>query len=155
MREGDEEESPMQSPQTDQTLNKLNDCLRSERSAVDTYSLALKHADKPEVTATLTDIRESHEARSKRISEFLRSRGVEPAKSGGAWGVIAKAVQSGANLFGDVAAVTSLEEFEDYCLKMYSEGQYSPDVRQFVDRELLPEEQRTHEMCRDLKRFIA
>ncbi|HTM46020.1 MAG TPA: hypothetical protein VL137_13760, partial [Polyangiaceae bacterium] len=68
----------------------------------------------------------------------------------------AKAVQSGANLFGDKAAVASLEEFEDHCLKMYKQDQWQPwDVQQFINAELLPRQQRTHELCRELKRFIA
>jgi hypothetical protein len=145
----------MQTQSPDQHLEKLNDCLRSERSAVETYTLAIKHADKPEVTTALNDIRESHSLRTKRIADFLRAHGVEPVMSAGAWGAIAKAVQSGANLFGDKAAVASLEEFEDRFLKMYKEQWHPQDVQQFIDAELLPRQQRTHELCRDLKRFIA
>jgi len=145
----------MQTSSSDQDLNKLNDCLRSERSAVETYTLAIKHADKPEITTTLSDIRESHSLRTRRIVDYLRAHGVEPVKGGGTWGAIAKAVQSGANLFGDKAAVASLEEFEDHCLKMYRDSRYPQDVQQFINTELLPRQQRTHELCRELKRFIA
>jgi hypothetical protein len=146
----------MQTQSSAQNLEKLNDCLRSERSAVETYTLAIKHTDKPEVTTTLSDIRESHSLRTKRIADFLRAHGIEPVKSAGAWGAIAKAVQGGANLFGDKAAVASLEEFEDRFLKMYENEEWYPaDVQQFISSELLPRQQRTHELCRELKRFIA
>lgn len=145
----------MQTQSPDQDLEKLNDCLRSERSAVETYTLAIKHTDKPEVTTTLSDIRESHSLRTQRIADFLRAHGVEPLHGGGAWGAVAKAVQSGANLFGDKAAVASLEEFEDRFLKMYRADWQQGDVQQFISSELLPRQQRTHELCRELKRFIA
>src|SRR5262245_46843266 len=98
----------MQTQSSDRDLEKLNDCLRSERSAVETYTLAIKHTDKPEISTTLSDIRESHSLRTRRIADFLRAHGVEPVKGEGAIGAIAKVVQSGANLFGDKAAVASL-----------------------------------------------
>jgi hypothetical protein len=145
----------MQTQSSDQTLEKLNDCLRSERSAVETYTLAIKHTDKPEVTTALDAIRESHNLRTTRIADFLRAHGVEPVMTGGAWGAVAKAVQSGANLFGDKAAVASLEEFEDRCLKMYNEPWQPQDVQEFISAELLPRQQRTHAQCRDLKRFVS
>jgi hypothetical protein len=145
----------MQTQASDRDLDKLNDCLRSERSAVETYTLAIKHTDKPEISTTLSDIRESHSLRTRRIADFLRAHGVEPVKGEGALGAIAKVVQSGANLFGDKAAVASLEEFEDRFLKMYKDHWYPQDVQHFISTELLPRQERTHELCRNLKRFIA
>jgi uncharacterized protein (TIGR02284 family) len=135
----------------------LNDCLRAELAACETYGLALEHADRAEVAEQLREIRENHRLRASLVSEFLRTRGVEPVTTGGIWGAFAKMVQRGANLFGDRTAVAALEEFEDHTLKCYADAirQDNVEIRSLVETELLPKQQRTHELARNLRAILT
>jgi hypothetical protein len=135
----------------------LNDCLRAELAACETYGLALEHADRAEVAEQLREIRENHRLRAALLTEFMRTRGVDPVTSGGVWGAFAKLVQRGANLFGDKTAVSALEEFEDHGLRCYADvirGD-NVEIRRLVETELLPKQQRTHELCRNLKSILT
>ena len=139
-----------------QVVAKLNECLRGERSAVETYELALTTVRDGEVARILRQIRDNHQRRVMLLDERVRGFGGEPAQSSGAWGLFAKLVQRSADLLGDRAAMRSLEEGEDHGLKKYSEDldTFDPMTREFVMTRLLPDQHRTHELCRSLERFI-
>ena len=139
-----------------QVVAKLNECLRGERSAVETYELALATVHDGEVARILRQIRDNHERRVMLLDERVRGFGGEPAQSSGAWGLFAKLMQRGADLFGDRAAMRVLEEGEDHGLKKYSEDldTFDPITREFVMTRLLPDQHRTHELCRSLERFV-
>jgi demethoxyubiquinone hydroxylase (CLK1/Coq7/Cat5 family) len=138
------------------TIEKLQECLRTELSAVETYELALKSIDHVGLHHTLQEILTSHGARVERLRGRLGQRGAEAPKSSGIWGAFAKVVQAGADLIGDRAAIAALEEGEDRALQLYSAnlGACDAETRRLFTADLLPEQQRTHELCRTLKSYI-
>jgi len=139
----------------DTTIDRLNDFLRGELSAVESYRLALQQTSHEGFGSTLRQLRDAHERRIGAIRDKILALGGAPAASSGAWGTFAGVVQAGADLFGNVAAVSALEEGEDHGLKMYRDA-ISEDntvVREFVDAILLPAQRRSHDLCRSLKSY--
>jgi bacterioferritin (cytochrome b1) len=137
------------------TIDRLNDFLRGELSAVETYDLALQQTKHEGFGSTLRQLRDAHERRIGTIRDKILQLGGAPAASSGAWGTFAGVVQAGADLFGNVTAVSTLEEGEDHGLKMYRDALQQDDVmvREFVDAMLLPGQRRSHDLCRSLKSY--
>jgi demethoxyubiquinone hydroxylase (CLK1/Coq7/Cat5 family) len=135
---------------------KLEECLQGELSAVETYELALKSINHVGLHRALQEILESHALRAERIRERISRAGAEAPKSSGVWGAFTKVVQAGADLLGDRVAIATLEEGEDRGLAMYTSGLEGCDAktRKFIDTELLPEQRRTHDLCRSLKTYV-
>jgi len=140
------------------TIDKMNEFLRGELSAVETYDLALGKTKHIELVSSLRRLRDEHTQRVALIREKILAWGGEPSESSGAWGTFASAVQAGAELLGDATATAALEEGEGHGLKMYREALKETDLddaayRSFVSTVLLPAEQKSHDACRSLKRF--
>ena len=148
--------NPHREPTTNAGIEKLQDCLRGELSAIETYELALKNVTHVSVHHTLQEILVSHARRTDQLRDKLRRMGAEPPKSSGVWGAFAKVVQAGADLLGERAAITALEEGEDRMLKVYTTNLDECDAttRRFIETDLLPAQQHTHELCRGLKSYI-
>jgi hypothetical protein len=77
----------------------------------------------------------------------------EPALGSGAWGSFAKLVEGGAKAFGKKAAISALEEGEDYGLRQYRDDLKHLDTpaRSLLEEQLLAEQQRTHRTMSTLK----
>lgn len=140
----------------DASVAKLQECLRSELSAVETYELALKSVSHVGLHRTLQEILVSHSRRTALVREKLTGMGVEPPVDSGVWGAFAKAFQMGADLLGDRLAIAALEEGEDRGLELYSSdlADCEPRIRKLIDTDLLPEQRRTHDLCRTLKSYM-
>ena len=141
---------------TPEALEKLDECLRGEISAVQTYDLALQSLEISEIGGALRQLRDSHDRRVTLIRDRIRSWGAVPSETSGTWGAFARLIQRGADLFGDRAAIAALEEGEDHGLKLYTEDldDIDLDTREFIRHELLPDQRRTHSLCRSLYRFV-
>lgn len=143
-------------PMREQSEAKLSECLRGELAAVETYELALKHINHVGVHQTLQVILDSHARRVELIRDKMVRAGMEVPKSSGVWGAFAKAIQAGADLVSVPTAVAALEAGEDRGIKIYTtdlDG-LEQDARSFISTTLLPEQQRTHELCRSLKIYL-
>ncbi len=139
-----------------QTVEKLNSFLRGEISAVETYRQALDAVKDPSARRQLLDCEQSHEARIQALRQRILGIGGTPSETGGAWAVFAKAVEGGAKLLGEKAAIQALEEGEDHGLNDYKQDRdaLDADTRAFVDSELLPAQERTHGTLSSLKRML-
>jgi hypothetical protein len=154
------EEDEMQSPHhqnasNDATAVKLQDILRAETSAVETYELALRSVTHVGLHRALQQIHVSHIQRVEQVRTRLGGLGREPARGSGAWGAFAKAVQAGADLLGNRVAIAALEQGEDRLLAIYT-GDLSgidPMTRTFIEADLLSEELQTHDLCQTLKSY--
>lgn len=105
-----------------------NELLRGERSAIETYDMAIKkHGDNPRLNE-LRRIRDEHVAAVGKLEKNIRDMGGEPGDDSGAWGLFAKAVQGTANLFGDESAVESLKKGEEKGLDDYEDALKDEDV---------------------------
>jgi len=139
------------------SIEKLQDCLRSEISAVETYELALHGVTHVGLHRALQEILLSHARRTERLRERIERLGGKAPKGSGVWGAFAKAIQAGADLLGDRAAIAALEEGERHGLDLYTAAAARCDVRTrtFIDEEMLPEQQHTHDLCRSLKDYVS
>ena len=135
-------------------IEQLNTLLRGEISAVETYDQALgKLADDPALAVDLRACRTSHQARVYALRSEVRRLGGEPSDGSGMWGAFAKLVEGGAKVFGTKAAIAALEQGEDKGIDDYEKDaeNLAPSVRTFVEREIAPEQRRTHNLIARLK----
>lgn len=134
-------------------VKKLNEFLKNELSAVETYEQCLKKADSPQVTQGLQGLKQSHQARADMLRERIRSLGGEPAKGSGMWGGFAKMVEGGASLFGENSAISALEEGEDKGRDEYQRDadKLSAQNREFIMNSILPEQRRSHDKLNQIQ----
>src|SRR5690606_11652226 len=94
-------------------VKQLNSFLRGELSAVETYDQALDKVDNAVAATILRENKASHATRVSLLEGEVRRLGGKPSEGSGTWGSFAMAVEGGAKLFGESAAVAALEEGED------------------------------------------
>jgi len=139
----------------ERTAEKLQDILRAETSAVETYELALESITHVGLHRALQEILASHGQRVEQVRTRMRWLGTEPATGSGVSGAFAKTFQAGADLLGDRAAIAALEQGEDRLLSLYTRDLSSLDSRtcEFIETSLLPSQRHTHDLCRTLKSY--
>lgn len=139
------------------TIDQLNSFLRGELSAAETYRLALEHLEQSEFRPTLVQCSRSHEERARLLTDAILSRGGEPAKSSGVWGSLVRVLERGAAAISESAAIAVLEEGEDHGRDDYMRDldQIDSGARQLVEFAILPEQRRTHETVRAVKRSLS
>jgi hypothetical protein len=144
-------------PDKGQTIEQLNSFLRGELSAAETYRLALDRLDSSEHRGTLVQCSRSHEERARLLTEAILGRGGDPADSSGAWGSLVRMIERSAAALSERAAVAALEEGEDHGRDDYLRDidNLDPSARQLVEFAILPEQRRTHDTIRAVKRSIA
>jgi len=142
--------------ETDKSVDALNGFLRGEISAVETYRQAIEKLSSSPTRGQLEDCRRSHELRVTKLRDQVARLGGEPAKSSGPWGAFARLVEGGAKAFGERSAVSALEEGEDHGLKLYRDDLEKLDMptRRFVETDLLPAQQQTHQFMSTLKHTL-
>jgi hypothetical protein len=138
------------------SVNALNSFLRGEMSAVETYRQALDKIDTDPVRSTLEQCLTSHQKRVALLSGRISALGGDVATGSGAWGTFAKLVEGGAKVFGEKAAVAALEEGEDHGRNDYQRDldKLDTESRQLVERQVLPEQERTHRELSNLKKTV-
>lgn len=132
---------------TEQDIQQLNSFLRGELSAIETYQQCIQKMEDKAFAAELGVLQNSHRRRADLISSRVRQLGGEPANGSGVWGSFAKLAEGTAKIFGASAAVSALEEGEDHGRDDYERDAHnlSPAERRFVELEIIPEQQRTHD----------
>jgi uncharacterized protein (TIGR02284 family) len=139
--------------ETGQSVEALNELLRGERSAVETYRQAVQRVTEPGIRTQLGDCQRSHEQRCDKLEQRIHELGGRADETSGAWGTFAKIVQGGAAIVGEKATIAALEEGEDHGNKLYRNDLPKLDAqsRRLVEEELLPEQQRTHDTLSRIK----
>jgi uncharacterized protein (TIGR02284 family) len=135
------------------TIDALNSFLRGEMAAVETYEQAIAKISDPYVRQQLEECQRSHQMRVDILREEVEDLGGDPADSSGGWGAFANAWEGGAKIFGEEAAIAALERGEDHGLAQYRRDldKLDFDVRDLVEGDLLPEQERTHAILSSLK----
>ena len=137
----------------DKAVEELNDLLRGELSACETYRQALDKLSDYGQRQQLLDCLASHEARVSKLRQRISQLGGTPVTTSGTWGAFARLVEGGAKLFGESAAISALEEGEDYGLEQYREADdLDVATRDIVQRDLLPAQIKTHASISGLKK---
>ncbi len=134
-------------------VDTLNELLRGEISAVETYRQALEKLSNSPTRIQLEDCRRSHEMRVQKLREQVVRMGGNPDTTSGAWGAFAKLFEGGAKAFGEKAAIAALEEGEDHGLRLYKGDldKLDPASRALVEQDVLPAQERTHRSLSTLK----
>jgi len=138
-------------------VNCLNGLLRGEISAVETYGQALKNLSDPTVTKTLSENQACHLKRVAVLQDKIAGMGGQPCSDSGAWGSFAKFMEGSASALGDKPSIDMLEEGEDHGLQAYRDGAEKcecGETRTFINSELLPAQEKTHEAASFLKRQV-
>jgi len=145
------------SPDKSSTIDQLNSFLRGELSAAETYRLALDRLEQSEHRPTLVQCSRSHEERARLLTEAILGRGGDPSDSSGAWGSLVRMLERGAAAMSESAAVAILEEGEDHGRDDYLRDldKREPSARQLIEFAILPEQRRTHDTIRAVKRSLS
>ncbi len=127
---------------TEKCIDVCNRLLRGERSAVETYQLAIeKYSDEPSI-GTLHGIKEDHIASVELLETNVISMGGSPDDDSGAWGTFATTIQSTANLFGESSAISSLKMGEEAGRSDYeaalNDDDVMPGCKELIRNSLLP-----------------
>lgn len=135
----------------------LNSFLRGEIAAVETYRQALVKLRNASFGSVLHDNMRSHEQRMQLLIDEIRRQGGVPSEGSGPWGVMAKAIESGAMALGEKATLQALEEGEDHGRNDYQRDldKLDPTTREFVRSKLLAEQLRTHDAMSQLKKSLS
>lgn len=141
---------------TEQDIRQLNSFLRGELSAVETYQQCIEKMEDRAFAAELGSLQDSHRRRAELIRARVRQLGGEPADGSGVWGSFARLAEGTAKIFGASAAVSALEEGEDHGRDDYQRDVHnlSPAERRFVEMEIIPEQQRTHDALSRIESVI-
>lgn len=139
------------------TIDQLNSFLRGELSAAETYRLALDKLEQSEYRPSLVQCTRSHEERARLLTEAILGRGGDPAESSGAWGSLVRMIERSAAAISESAAIAMLEEGEDHGRDDYLRDidNLEPSARQLVEFAILPEQRRTHDTIRAVKRSLS
>jgi uncharacterized protein (TIGR02284 family) len=135
--------------------NDLNDLLKGEISACETYRQALDKATDSNVRKVLESNHECHTARVGKLKEEVTKAGGTPAEGSGVWGAFAKMMEGGSAVFGDKASVGTLEEGEDKGVADYKSFVEKHGAAAGCIADLQVKQDGTHAKCRDLKASLA
>ena len=123
----------------------MNELLRGELSAVTTYNQALEKIQSPTGRDQLKKFKDNHQKAVSTLQAEVKNLGGTPETSAGAWGVWASAVEGGAKIAGDTAALKALKEGEEHGAKEYKElleNKNAPsNVKDIVRTTLIPNQQ--------------
>ncbi len=135
------------------SIDTLNELLRGEISAVETYRQALSKLTASPARSQLEDCERSHQLRVEKLRDQVVRLGGKPDEKSGAWGAFARLVEGGAKTFGEKAAIAALEEGEDHGLKLYRGDidKLDPASRALIEQDVLPAQEATHRSMSTLK----
>jgi hypothetical protein len=144
-------------PDKSATISQLNSFLRGELSAAETYRLALDRLEHSEYRGTLVQCSRSHEERARMLTEAILGRGGDPDDSSGAWGSLVRLIERSAAAIGEKAAIAVLEEGEDHGRDDYLRDldRLEPSARQLIEFAIIPEQRRTHDAIKAVKRSLS
>jgi len=128
---------------TEEPINTLNELLRGELAATETYQQAMAKVGSGPGAVELSQLRDEHREAANTLRQHVHTHGGKPDQGSGAWGAFAKAVEGTAKLFGNTAAMKALKEGEEHGVKSYEKAladeSLSEDCKHLIRTRLLPE----------------
>lgn len=124
--------------------DKLNELLRGELAATETYQQAMAKVDGGPGAAELRRLHDEHREAANRLRLHIRSLGTEPEHGSGVWGGFAKAVEGTAKIFGNKAALKALKEGEKSGVHSYQKALHDglpTECESLIRGTLLPQTQ--------------
>ena len=132
-------------------LATLNDLLRNELAATQSYEQALTGPEGPETRKRFQKCERSHRARAAWLRAQVVAHGGEPTANPPPWRVFAPA--GDALGMAEKVTLVALAEGEEHSLREYREAlpRLDTPTRTLVSGEMIPEQLRTFEMIIQLK----
>src|SRR5262245_15128067 len=96
-----------------QATDSLNALLRGELAATEAYQQRLAKVGSDAGAEDLRRIHVEHREAANTLRQHVHKVGGKPDQDSGAWGTFAKAVEGGAKLFANTAALKALKEGEE------------------------------------------
>src|SRR5262249_46831969 len=127
---------------TDKTMDALNELLRGELAATETYQQAMAKVGNEPGAAELRRIHDEHRTAANTLRQHVHHHAGKPDQGSGAWGSFAKAVEGAAKLFGNTAALKALKEGEEQGVKDYEaalKGGLPADCQELIRNQFLPQ----------------
>ncbi|MEM6561282.1 MAG: DUF2383 domain-containing protein [Planctomycetota bacterium] len=126
------------------SIETLNQFLRGENSAVETYRQAIRkldETDSPVIHETIARIQSDHLKAVEMISTRISHLGGTPDTTGAVWNPFTRAVNANARLFADTAAVAALMQGEQHGLDDVQThlDELDDESRQMVADVLIPQ----------------
>jgi uncharacterized protein (TIGR02284 family) len=133
----------------------LNDLLRGELSAIETYAQALQKLDSEPEASVIRRLAGEHSQAATQLGEQIIQLGGKPTTTAGDWAFWARALMSTPRLLRDPIACKALKEGEEHCLKAYEEALTDPELgaesRLLIRFTLIPQQ---HDHVAALDRLI-
>ncbi len=124
-----------------QTIVALNNLLRGELSAVETYQQALSKVGEDKGAAELRRLLLAHQEAAEVLRSHVEHHGGTPETGSGAWGAFAKAVEGAAKLLGSSAALRALKAGEEHGIHDYEKAlpELPAGCQSVIQTKLLPQ----------------
>ncbi|MGH7458347.1 MAG: DUF2383 domain-containing protein [Longimicrobiaceae bacterium] len=126
-------------------IDNIQELLRGEISAVETYRQALEKVDDQLEAADLRRLESEHQEAVNRLSEAVSRLGATPETDSGGWGAFARAVEGTSKVFGNRAALEALKKGEEHGLSDYREAlddrATDPEVNRLIRGTLIPRQE--------------
>jgi uncharacterized protein (TIGR02284 family) len=127
---------------TEEQIDTLNQLLRGELAATETYQQAMAKVGSEPGADELRQIRDEHREAANTLRQHVHSHGGKPDQGSGAWGTFAKAIEGTAKVFGNTAALKALKEGEEHGLKSYekalADDSLPEECKNLIRTKLLP-----------------
>jgi uncharacterized protein (TIGR02284 family) len=134
----------------------LNELLRNELSAVETFAQALLKLDNEPEAAVIRRLASEHSQAATWLREQVTQLGGVPASAADSWAFWTQTVKGTSNLLGDAIACKALQEGEEHGLREYEEALSDPDLsadsRLLIRFTLIPQQ---HDHVEAMGRLIA
>lgn len=128
-----------------EATDRLNELIRGERSAVETYQQAFEKVGGDPRVRELRPMVSDHEQAIRLLTDKVHSCGGEASTDSGAWGTWAETVMGTAKLFGDKAALSALKRGEEHGLKQYQDAlqdeALDDSCRSIIRNQLVPQQE--------------
>ena len=130
----------------DVDVEKLNEALRAERSAVEAYIQALEKLGTDPKADDIRLIRGDHMQAVQELKDDVIRFGGRPEETSGAWGTWVETVMGAAKFFGRSLTVRTLREGEEHGEELFkdiaSHDHVSESVRDLMRTRYIPRQQR-------------
>ncbi len=124
--------------------SKLDDVIRGEMAAIETYSQVVGKVTDQKEKRQLETFRNDHQRALATLQKYANQPVKDDAKSSGAWGTFAQAWTGGAKVFGEKTAVRALKAGEEHGLNEYEEllkeEKVSDELKEVIRTQLVPKQ---------------
>lgn len=123
----------------------LDDLIRGEISAVESYDVALSKVKDSVEKDKLLSFRKDHAHAVEVLKKYAPTEVEMKAQTSGVWGAFTQAFTASASVFGDKATLQALKAGEAHGVQEYKEAldddSIKPELKQIIRTELLPNQE--------------